>query len=411
MGLRIVIDDAIAWQNEAFGHLAELRAIPGTDIDRSALRNADVLIVRSVTRVDAALVEGTPVRFVGSATAGEDHIDRRTLESMGITVANAPGCNAQAVAEYVLSALAHARHFRMGEAPGPVGIVGLGHVGRRTTRALRALGYHVQACDPPLARRRALGERATDPDPTLANMARFERLVELEELVDSSFVLSLHVPLTLFGSDATSHLFNATTLSRLRTGQLLIDTSRGGVVDSAALEQWIERDGRAVLDVWEGEPSPRPGLLPLEGGVRLGTPHVAGYSLEGKVAATRTIHEALCRFMGRTPDFHGRQILGPTGMLPLRCRDPESAHDWRPWIEQAIPLHHDDKALRHIMARPAADRGRAFEALRRGYMLRRELSAFRIDDEERLDPQTHAQLASLGITVPEEPTAGPRRRR
>ncbi len=406
MGLRIVIDDAVPWQNEAFGHLAKLRAMPGGSIDRASLRTADALIVRSVTRVDAALLEGTSVRFVGSATAGEDHIDREALEARGITVAHAPGCNAQGVAEYVVSALAHARHQRLAEPPGPVGVVGLGHVGRRTTRALRALGYHVLACDPPLADLRARGESVPDPDPTLANMARFERLTELGDLLDSSFVLTLHVPLVHGGPHPTAHLFDELRMRRLRHGQLLLNTSRGGVVDDAILERWVADDGRAVIDVWEGEPTPRAGLLPREGGVLLGTPHIAGYTLEGKVAGTRMIHEALCAFIGRTPDFDGRQVLGPRGMLPLRCSDPNAAHDWRPWIEQAIPLRRDDESLRRVVNAASGDRGRAFEDLRRNYLMRRELPAFRIEDAA-LDPQTHAQLGSLGISVPPKPTADP----
>lgn len=406
VGLRIVIDDAVPWQNEAFGHLAQLHALPGPAIDRAALVHADGLIVRSVTRVTAELLEGTPVRFVGTATAGEDHIERAALEDRGITVARAPGCNAQAVAEYVVSALAHARAWRMGAPPGPVGVVGLGHVGRRTARALRALGYDVLACDPPLAERRAAKLPLDDPDPTLANMARFERLGTLEQVLGSSFVITLHVPLVRDGPHPTWHLLDGARLGHLQHGQVLINTCRGGVVDDAALEHWLAQEtGRAVLDVWEDEPSPRPDLLAQPGGVALGTPHVAGYSLEGKVAATRMVHEALCRVLGRTPDFDGRTVLGPRGALPLRCDDPDAAHDWRPWVAAAVPLGPDDAALRAVVRRPAGERGAAFESLRRGYRLRRELSAFAIDPGVALDPDTHACLEALGIGVPPEPTA------
>lgn len=407
MGLRIVIDDAVAWRDEAFGHLAELHARPGATIDRAALSRADALVVRSVTRVTPALLEGTPVRFVGTATAGEDHVDRAALEALGITVARAPGCNAQAVAEYVVSALAHARHRDVGAAPGPVGVVGLGHVGRRTARALRALGYDVLACDPPLAERRAAGRPDPDPDPGLATMARFERLGTLQQVIESSFVITVHVPLQRGGAHPTEHLVDRSVLSRLRHGQLLLNTCRGGVVDDAALEPWLADGlGHAILDVWEGEPQPRPGLLGEGGGgVLLGTPHVAGYTLEGKVAATRMIHEALCRFLGRTPDFDGSAVLGPRGSIPLRCPDPHAAHDWRPWVAAAVPLCADDRALRAVMRRPPPDRAIAFESLRRGYRLRRELSAFAIPSSVALDPPTHAHLTALGIGVPPHPTA------
>ncbi|MCX4239549.1 4-phosphoerythronate dehydrogenase [Paraliomyxa miuraensis] len=408
MGLRLVIDDAVAWQTEAFGHLAQLHAMPGPSIDRSALASADALVVRSVTRVTAELVQGTPVRFVGTATAGEDHIEREALESRGITVANAPGCNAQAVAEYVVSALAHACEHRVSAPPGPVGVVGLGHVGRRTVRALRALGYDVMVSDPPLAERRAAKLPIHDPDPSLANMARYERLSSLDALLDSSFVISLHVPLVFGGPNPTWHLFDAARLSRLRHGQLLLNTSRGGVVDDGAMVHWLgQGSGRAVLDVWEGEPRLRPELLDPSAGLVLATPHVAGYSLEGKVAATRMVHEALCRFLGRPPDFDGRAVLGPRGTHALRCDHPDAAHDWRPWVRAAIPIRDDEAALRATMQQPVGERPSAFEALRRGHRLRRELSAFSIPDAVALDPDTHMHLGALGLGVPPEPTAPP----
>ncbi len=409
MGLRIVIDEAIPWHREAFGHLGEVRAMPGTAIDRAALRGADALVVRTVTRVTAALLEDTPVGFVGSATAGEDHLERAALEQRGITVARAPGCNAQAVAEYVVSVLAHAQRWRLGTAPGPVGVVGLGHVGRRTARALRALGYDVLACDPPLAERRAAGLPIEDPDPALANMGRYERLGSLRELLDSSFVITVHVPLVREGPHPTWHMLDQASMSRLRYGQLVINTSRGGVVDDAALEHWIAHgSGAAVLDVWEGEPNPRPALLRSAGGVLLGTPHVAGYSLEGKVAATRMVHEALCAWIGRTPDFDGRSVLGMPGSRVLRCEDRNASHDWRPWVAAALPLMQDDAALRATVARPEPERGAAFERLRKRYSLRRELSSFAIEPSAVLGAETQQRLVALGITMPGEPTAPPR---
>jgi erythronate-4-phosphate dehydrogenase len=410
VGPKIVIDDAIAWHGEAFGNLGELHAMPGTAIDRAALRRADALVVRTVTRVTAELLEGTPVKFVGTATAGEDHVERAALESRGITVASAPGCNAQAVAEYVVSALAHARRFRTGITPGPVGVVGLGHVGRRTARALRAVGYDVLACDPPLAERRIAKLPIVDPDAALTNMARFERLRSLNDVLESSFVISLHVPLEKGGRHPTQHMIDSRALSRLQHGQLVLNTCRGGVIDETALEPWISAgSGHAILDVWDGEPRPRQSLVRQPGGVIVGTPHVAGYSLEGKVAATRMVHEALCRWLGRAATFDGRTVLGMPGSKVLRCRDPEAAHDWRLWVEAAVPLLQDDAALRAAVGKPDAERGLAFEMLRRKYVLRRELSAFAIEPHADLDPETHQSLAALGIKVPPEPTAPSRR--
>ncbi|MCH9686070.1 MAG: DUF3410 domain-containing protein [Deltaproteobacteria bacterium] len=399
MTLRIVVDQAVPWHREAFEGLGQVHAVPGAAIDNAVLRDADVLIVRSVTRVDAALLRGTAVRFVGSATAGEDHIDRRVLESAGITVARAPGCNAQAVAEYVLSALSHARRWGQGGPPGPVGVVGLGHVGRRTTRALRAVGYQVIACDPPLAERRACGEPIEDPDPALTNLARFERLVSLDELLESAFVITLHVPLVPAGRYATTHLLGDDELARLRHGQLVINTSRGGVIDDVALERWIAvGDGRALVDVWEGEPRPNPGLLRGPGATSLATPHIAGYTLDGKVAATTMVHEALCRWMSRAPRFDGSHVLGSPGSIDVSCTDPQASRDFRPWVAAAVPLTGDDTRLRSVIADPEDSRGQAFESLRRNYSLRRELSAFRIQGAD-LDTPTRNKLTALGFSV------------
>jgi len=397
--VRIVIDDAVPWLEEAFGPLGVLRPRAAQAIDREALASADALIVRSVTRVDPDLLEGSSIRFVGSATAGEDHIDRDGLEAQGITVANAPGCNAQAVADFVVASLAHARRWRVGGAPGPVGVIGLGYVGRRVTRTLRALGYDVMVCDPPLAERRAAGQAIEDDDLALANMARFERLGSLEALLESSFIITVHVPLTRGGEHPTWHLLSSERIERLRHGQLLINTCRGGVIEDKALPRWMsEMEGKAFLDVWEGEPLPREELLQAPTAVQLASPHVAGYSLEGKVAATRMVHEALSRFMGREPCFDGRAILEKAGRQELHCSDTNAAHDWRPWVAAAIPLLSDDRKLRAIARRPEAERAEAFEELRRGYSLRRELSAFTIRDA-LLDAETHRCLSALGIDV------------
>ncbi|MEM7151828.1 MAG: 4-phosphoerythronate dehydrogenase [Myxococcota bacterium] len=399
MSSRIVIDDAVPWQQEAFGQLGMLRPRPGTAIDRESLRGAEALIVRSVTRVTARLLEGTSIRFVGSTTAGEDHIERAELEAAGITVASAPGCNAQAVAEYVVSALAHGKARRLGAPPGPVGIVGLGHVGRRVARALRALGYDVQACDPPLAERRAKKLPIEDRDSALNNMARFERLASLGEVLESSFVISLHVPLTRIGAHATHHMLNREQLSRLRHGQLLVNTSRGGVIDDGALERWIgDHEGKALIDVWESEPRIRESLLQGSSAVQLATPHVAGYTLEGKLSATRQVHEALCRFLGREPDFDGKQVLQDLGTIELTCHDPDAKHDWRPWVAAAIPLMRDDAKLRALAGLTPMDRGARFEDMRRTYHLRRELSAFVIRGA-RLDAETHRCLSALGVRI------------
>ena len=370
----IVADDAIAQVAEAFGDLGRLRMLPGREIDRDALVDADVLLVRTVTRVDAALLRGTPVRFVGSATAGLDHVDRPALSALGVELAHAPGCNAIAVAEMVLAALATLHLRGIGPFPpaGPVGVVGLGAIGRRLTARLRALGTAVLVCDPPLARTRVAEDEI---DPVLSASIAHERFVALPELLATCPVVTLHVPLHETGSDPTRHLLDAAGLARLAPGAIVINTSRGGVLDDAALLRWVlDGRGTAVLDVWEDEPAPAQALVDA---VAIATPHVAGYSLEGKLEATGRIHAALAHWLGRPPVDEPAPHVAP----PDVSIGEDGSRTLATALASTIDVLADDAALRRALAEAGpgrAARAAAFERLRRGYALRRELSAFRV---------------------------------
>lgn len=359
----IVADDAIAAVHEAFEPLGEVRAVAGRTIDRAILADADALIVRTVTRVGPALVDGTPVRFVGSATAGLDHVDASGLRARGIEVAHAPGCNATAVAEYVLAALAtlHLRGIGAFPPAGPVGVVGLGAIGRRLAARLRALGVVVLACDPPLQRTREDSESAAEP------------FVALPELLASCSIVTLHVPLCDTGSDPTRHLLDAASLRLLPPDAIVINTSRGGVLDDAALLRWLASGrGTAILDVWETEPAPSQALVDA---VALGTPHVAGYSLEGKLQATHAVHAALARSLQHAAGFDPARHVPP----PARALGDAGGCTLASALATAIDLAAEDDALRGALASAKGDpvrRAAAFEHLRRAHPLRRELSAF-----------------------------------
>ncbi len=272
--MKIVADENIPGVEALFGAHGEVRLLPGRAIARQDVRDAEILLVRSVTRVDESLVRDTPVRFVGSATIGTDHLDLAGLRQRGIAVANAPGCNAEAVVDYVIASLSRARPDWLGET---VGIVGCGNVGRRLYRRLRALGVACRCYDPFLT-------PAAQPD-----LCTFPEVLEVG-------ILCLHTPLTREGPHPTHHLFDARTLARLRPGSLLLNAGRGAVVDNGALLEEL-RAGRigAVLDVWEGEPAIDPALLQA---VALGTPHIAGYSLEGRVRGTLMVYRAWCEWAG-----------------------------------------------------------------------------------------------------------------
>ena len=338
---RIVADDAIPHLAEAFGEVTRVR---GADITAAHLRDADALLVRSVTRVDDALLDGSSVSFVASATAGVDHIDQAALRRRGITFAHAPGCNARAVVEYVLAATLH-------ELRGPVGVVGYGQIGRRLTTALRRLGYEVLVCDPPRAE---VGCTAETYQP-------------LDVLLERCATVTFHVPKVVTGPHATRHLLTAAGLDRLRPGALVINTCRGEVVDNAALEDWLAAErGAAILDVWEHEPQLRWTLLSR---CRLATPHIAGYTHEGKARGTAMVHAAAMRAWGEPIGFWADDVLPVATALPANASQAEV-------LQHVHPLAETDATLRALLEQPEPARASAFEALRRGYTFRRELSAF-----------------------------------
>lgn len=355
--MRLVADENMPLVAEFFAGCDIVRR-PGRLISRHDLLQADALLVRSVTRVDRALLEGTPVRFVGTATIGTDHIDLPALAELGIRVASAPGCNARAVGEYVATALASLA-AEQGWQPQErtVGVVGLGNTGRQAAMLACRLGFTVLGCDP------------------FVSGADIEQ-VALAELLARADILTLHVPLTRTGPHPTYHLLDEAALARLPASAVLINASRGEVVAGTGLRNVLARrpDLTAVLDVWEGEPRLDPALLER---VRYGTPHVAGYSQEGKWRGTEMIYRAFCDLQGKPaplalPDLLRDLPLPP----PLAVSSSAAAERLAEILQQACPLASDDRDLRRSMTAP--DRGEAFDWLRKNYAPRREFTAHRV---------------------------------
>lgn len=355
--MRVVADENMPLVAECLaGHEVCLR--PGRHIGRDDLMQADALLVRSVTKVGPALLAGTPVRFVGSATIGTDHLDLAGLSALGIEVASAPGCNARAVGEYVVTVLA-ALAAEQGWAPQGrlLGVVGLGNTGRAVVTLARHLGFRVMGCDPYV---------------TLPGIEQ----ASLTDLLAKADILSLHVPLTRDGAHPTHHLIGAGELAVLPDRAIVINACRGEVVDGAALDAALAMRPHftAVLDVWEGEPHVPPGLLER---VRWGTPHIAGYSQEGKWRGTATVCAALCARFGVAPppslDALLKQVPSPDVLMSAA---PDPAHCLAELLLQACPVTRDDAALRRSLA--ADHPGEAFDALRRHYPARREFTAHRV---------------------------------
>lgn len=340
--MKIVIDDKIPFIRGAAEALGECVYLPGNAIRRADVQEADALIVRTRTRCDRSLLEGTAVRFVATATIGFDHLDTDFLREAGIGWANCPGCNAASVAQYVECALLRlevAGHIRLAHCT--VGVVGVGHVGTRVARMAEALGCRVLLNDPP---RRDRGEAGD--------------FVSLDRVKEACDVITFHTPLVPGGPHSTFHLaddaFFRTGLARR---PVLINSSRGEVVDTEALKAAL-REGHvraAVIDTWENEPHIDSELL---GHAFLATPHIAGYSADGKANGTRMALEAVARHFGMKADF---RILPPSLPTDYRYRPADEAPCEK--LRRYDPLR-DSEALK---ADPAA-----FEFLRGNYPLRRE---------------------------------------
>jgi erythronate-4-phosphate dehydrogenase len=348
--MKLIVDQNIPLAQEAFGTLGEVTTLPGRGITPEHLRDADALIVRSITKVNAALLDGSPVRFVGTCTIGEDHIDKPYLASRGIGFASAPGCNANSVSEYISATLLELEaHFPLTLRQASLGIIGFGHVGKKVAAKARALGMRVVVNDPPLE------------DVTCEQIYR-----PLHEALACD-VVTLHVPLERGGEYPTFHLVNGQFLSAMKRGAILMNTSRGPVVDSAALIRALD-DGHlsaAVLDVWEGEPEVPEELITR---AFIATPHIAGYSYDGKVNGTEQIYRAACRHFGLEERWSAEAAL-PAPDVPHITVETEGL---REIVKQVYDIRQDDTALREALALPASERGPYFDGLRKHYPRRRE---------------------------------------
>ena len=381
MSARIVVDKNTPLIVEAFSTVGDVTAIDTSEFSPERVRDADAIIVRSEVKVGAHLLEGSHVRFVGTTTIGTDHLDESWLQAHGIAYANAPGCNANSVCEYVLAALlVHSTRSGKAIAESTIGIVGVGNVGSRVHAMARAMGMEVILNDPPLAR--STGDSKYCP---------------LEEVL-SADIVTLHVPLTRSGADATVHLIDERRLASLHRDALLINTSRGAVVDNAALRGALEKKwiSGAVLDVWEGEPALDCGLLDL---VEIGTPHIAGYSLDGKTNAVRMVYESFCVWTkGRTAWTLDDRML-PPAELPEITLPPGwklSDRSLEELVRNCYDIRRDDRALRTACSSHPKDLRAQFQKLRTGYRVRREFAATVVRGASW---EAEVVLRSLGFAV------------
>ncbi len=353
--LHILADENIPAVEYFFAVDTHVQRLGGRAIGCAELQNIDILLIRSVTRVDAALLSGTAVKFVGTATSGLDHIDQEYLSQRGIGFAYAPGSNANSVVEYVLAAVAS-----IGEtlekllAGGVVGIVGYGHIGKAVAARFDALGIRYRVFDPWL-QQNMINQAAT-----------------LEQVLDCD-VVTLHPELTTEEPWPSHHLLGRAELERLRPKSVLINASRGPVIDNTALLAQLSsgRGFSTVLDVWEGEPGINAALLEH---VTLGSAHIAGYSLDGKLLATRMLSDAVKEWQhNHSPVLDSPAEPSPALLLPEGL---SRAGQIRYLLQSRYDISIDDALLRQAILGEQAigKRSAQFDQLRKSYRGRRELA-------------------------------------
>lgn len=375
--MKIVADENIPLIHRFFGEFGDVVVLPGREITHNDLKDADILIVRSITKVDKKLLAGTKVKFVGSCTIGMDHIDTDYLDSQSIKYTNAPGCNANSVVEYLISCLSiltETHELRWESLT--VGIIGYGNVGSLLGKRLKKLGINFSAYDP---------------------FKEQSDLVSFEEVLKCD-VITLHVPLTKETDYPTYHMFDEAILSQLQSNQVLINASRGAVIDNLALVKALKKQNSftAILDVWENEPSIN---VDLARHVLIGTPHIAGYSFDGKVAGTEMVYRKLCQVMGLPSRHCAGQFLEEPPLSKMSFTS-NADPDWsvHTAVRACFDVRHDHSLLQRSLSLSESERMAAFDRFRKNYRCRREFSGIKIQLKQA-NSELHTKFKALGFNV------------
>ncbi len=375
--MKVICDSDIPFLKGALEPYCEVIYSRGSDISREMVKEADALVIRTRTKCDASLLEGSKVRFIATATIGYDHIDTAWCESNGIRWTNAPGCNSWSVQQYIGSILVTmSRQFGFSFREKTLGVVGVGNVGSKVARLAALLGFRVLLCDPPRARREGSGS-----------------FVSIDEIISRSDIITLHVPLIRDGEDATFHMFDSSRLAKMNQNQILINSSRGEVVDGAALKNALAQKKilAASLDVWENEPQIDPELLSL---LFTGTPHIAGYSVDGKATGTTMSVQALGKFFDLPcKDWEVTEV--PPSLQPTEFSIDVTGKTPQEVLADAIlhtyDIKNDDAALRADVA--------SFEKQRSHYPVRREFPAFSVKTQNDDTGRSTVFLREAGFYI------------
>jgi erythronate-4-phosphate dehydrogenase len=373
--VRIVADDKIPFLKGALEPFAKVTYLPGNQINRNSAMKSDALLVRTRTRCNSELLAGTPVKFIGTATIGFDHIDTDYCEKNNILWTNAPGCNSSSVQQYIAAAL-----LRISAESGfslknkALGIIGVGNVGSKVQNLANALGMKAILNDPPRERKEGKNNFSS-----------------IEHLLNESDIISLHVPLNMEGQDKTFHLFSNETFNMVKKGSWLINSSRGEVVDTEALKNALsgEKIAGAVIDVWEREPEID---IPLMHMTFLATPHIAGYSADGKANGTAMIVRNLCEsFDIPLTDWYPSEVpVLQEPVISIDCGGKSNEEILRKAVIHTYNIVEDDVRLRFDPS--------LFEKERENYPVRREFSYYTVSLKDG-NEEIEKLLADLGFKV------------
>lgn len=390
--MKIYYDENMPFAAQLFSPLGEVQSFAGRECNAELIEDADVLLVRSITKVNESLLkEAKNLKFVGTATIGTDHIDQVYLAQRGICFTSAPGCNAISVAEYVLSAIkVLEQRYLFSLQDKTVGIIGAGNTGSRLSEKLDALGVNYLLCDPPLA---AAGDSRA--------------FVEYQQVLLEADILSFHVPLTNEGDYPTHNLFGEAQLAQVKSDAVIINACRGEVLDNPMLLK-AKQNGNSnplVLDVWAGEPAVLTDLVPF---TDIATAHIAGYSFEGKARGSFMLYQALCQLLDKTPELSLERLLPPSdvtcvslgnagqSMIESKLENvitpqPIQQPDYDA-INRVIHLIYDVRRDDAIFRQHIHNNG--FDWIRKTYPVRREFSALTVFSQQQ---HTFNTLINLGF--------------
>lgn len=381
--MKIVCAETVLLGETAFSHAGETTVIPDREITRDDLLNADALIIRSKTKATAELLHGTPVKFVGTATAGMDHLDTQWLEKRGIYWCASPGCNANSVSEFLVAGLltlGHRHGFDLENKT--IGVIGCGNVGSRVVKKCHSLGMNVLRNDPPLS------AISADPD-----------FQPLDNLLVESDIVTIHVPLVKHKPWPTERMADWLFFEQMKPGAIFINAARGSVCDYDAFLD-AKNSGaisRSIIDVWSPEPAFRTDVLKM---TDLASPHIAGHSYEGKINGTIACYNELCNFFEISKDWHIAESLPPPEVpnLEIDCQERDDEELLHEIIQQIYNIEEDDRLIRDVAVRCEIDRARGFDSLRKKYRMRREFMNTTVN-ASNADASFIQKLKALGFKM------------